>query len=138
MNNQLVTTTQADQEKRARVFAIKAIDNAPRLLASSKKQYKRAITNYLDDGGHLLNAKELRAYNAKCNGTQWAFLKAALGKLFYSLESDILDSWHDEITDDEIRTLEIQSKKVFLLEPYAKGSPIIYCWRPDESRSRGD
>lgn len=57
---------------------LRMIDNNPRLQPTTKKQYRRAITGYLDAGGSLADAGALAAYAARQPKSGRAFLKAAV------------------------------------------------------------
>jgi integrase len=67
-------------------FAIEAIENDPTLQPSTKRQYKKALSNYLEAGHDLTNPAELARY-AKTVGTSTrSFLSAAITRLADELE----------------------------------------------------
>jgi integrase/recombinase XerC len=57
---------------------IRLIESNPRLADSTKTQYKKAITNYLDTGSRLTDADALAHYAQGLNKSSRSFLKAAV------------------------------------------------------------
>jgi site-specific recombinase XerD len=54
------------------------IDRSPKLQPSTKAQYRKAITNYLNTGNSLTDASALADYAADLSKSSRAFLKAAV------------------------------------------------------------
>lgn len=82
MTQQLTTTT-------AGAAALAMIDRSPKLAASSKAQYGKALTNYLKTGASLTDAQALADYALGLPKSSRAFLKAAVRLWSESLETDI-------------------------------------------------
>lgn len=62
----------------AQADIIKLIEANPKLQASTKKQYTKAITSYLDSGNRLTDADALAQYAQGLSKSSRAFLKAAI------------------------------------------------------------
>ncbi|MBS3753106.1 MAG: tyrosine-type recombinase/integrase [Anaerolineales bacterium] len=67
-------------------FAIRAIQNNPTLQDSTKHQYIKALQNYLDTGGSLLDPVALAEYALTVGSSTRAFLAAAVTRLAQELE----------------------------------------------------
>ncbi|MCB0179828.1 MAG: site-specific integrase [Anaerolineae bacterium] len=68
-----ITTTQP-----AQADIIRLIESNPKLQPSTKKQYTKAITGYLDTGNRLTDADALGTYAQGLSKSSRAFLKAAI------------------------------------------------------------
>lgn len=68
-----ITTTQP-----AKADIVRLIESNPRLQPSTKRQYTKAITAYLDSGNRLTDADALAAYAQGLSKSSRAFLKAAI------------------------------------------------------------
>lgn len=62
----------------ARDDIIRLIESNPKLQPSTKKQYTKAITGYLDSGNRLTDADALATYAQGLSKSSCAFLKAAI------------------------------------------------------------
>jgi len=70
----------------ARVMA--NIDADLELAESTKRQYRKAVVNYVADGGNLLDADQLRVYMPTVGTSTRAFLSAAVKRLCKEIEHE--------------------------------------------------
>jgi len=69
--------------------ALAMIDRNPELADSTKAQYKKALSNYLDTGNSLTDAEALADYALGLPRSTRAFLKAAVRMWAESLENEV-------------------------------------------------
>ncbi|MCB0196485.1 MAG: hypothetical protein KDJ65_31320 [Anaerolineae bacterium] len=62
----------------AKADIVRLIESNPKLQPSTKKQYTKAITAYLDSGNRLTDADALATYAQGLSKSSRAFLKAAI------------------------------------------------------------
>ncbi len=70
----------------AGTFVIDAIDSNPLLGASTKRQYTKAISNYLDAGHDITDPVALARYAETVGSSTRSFLKASIGILSKAVE----------------------------------------------------
>ena len=63
------------------VFAIRAIQNDPTLLPSTKKQYIKAIERYLETGGRMTDPAALVNYASAVSNSTRSYLAAAVTRM---------------------------------------------------------
>jgi integrase len=70
-------------------FALQAIQNNPKLAASTKHQYKKAVANYLATGRSITDPQALTEYAGTVGSSTAAFLKAAVKVLAREVEMQV-------------------------------------------------
>ncbi|MDP8285564.1 MAG: site-specific integrase [Candidatus Electryonea clarkiae] len=68
------------------VFAIRAIQNDPTLLPSTKKQYIKAIERYLETGGRMTDPAALVNYASAVSNSTRSYLAAAVTRMAQEME----------------------------------------------------
>ena len=85
MNNSLAVTQNFDPQ----AFALEAIANNPKLAKSTKRQYTKAVKNYLATGASITDPHALTAYARTVGTSTAAFLKAAVKTMAKEIENTV-------------------------------------------------
>ena len=85
MTNALAVTPDFDPQ----AFALEAIANNPKLAKSTKRQYTKAVKNYLATGASITDPHALTTYAGTVGTSTAAFLKAAVKAMAQEIENTV-------------------------------------------------
>lgn len=120
MNNQIVVLGNSQEELKERALGI--IEKSRKLADSTKRQYKRVITDYAEKGYRLDNPNDLVDYADEASPSARSFLRAVLNRLAdKEIQHLRLNATPDNLSETNARLLRAEAIKGIIETEEQKG-----------------